>query len=125
MAEAVRESQEELGSDFFDHRPPNRAIAVGPLPFLVKTQAAIRENFGRGLAGAGTKKAGRVHVVVAHVQPALRIADRDQCAELDSSSLISCPYASAVLPVMKTSVRITGAVGRIGGTDEHAVIEAD
>src|SRR5690242_17600561 len=64
-------------------------------------------------------------MVVAHVEAALRIGNRDQATELDAATAVDRPNASAVLAVMKTSLHITGAVGRVGGTDEQTVVEAE
>ena len=118
MAEAVCPSEKELGPDFVDDRRSRRPIAVGPLPCLIKTEAPVWKHFRRSLADAGAEQAGGVNVVIAHIEPATLIADRDQTAKLDVAALISCPHASTVLTVMKTRFDIASAIRAIGGTDE-------
>lgn len=53
MAKAVFASEANLAGDFFDDRTPFGKIAIGPLPFFMKAQAAIGQDFRSCFASPG------------------------------------------------------------------------
>jgi hypothetical protein len=70
-----------MAGDFFYQGMSAGQIPTGPLPGFMKPNAAIRHAFRYRTTVTGLKQAFIIHMMIAHIQAAIFICQRDQLTE--------------------------------------------